>query len=111
MAELMSRPYRRHVPANRGEILDLLASIMLSAPTMKHPLFPERSVDTEFFALNESLDRLRDQFGEDCHARLRILSDRMRAHFEADLDNCTDDTIQGRELIHEMEELIRGSGA
>jgi len=38
------------------------------------------------------------------------MSDRMRAHFEADPENKTDDTLKGRAIIEQMEELLRQSG-
>jgi hypothetical protein len=34
------------------------------------------------------------------------MSDQMRAHFEADPENKTDDTIKGREIIDEMQNLL-----
>jgi hypothetical protein len=35
------------------------------------------------------------------------MSDRMRAHFEADPENKTDDTLKGRDIIVEMENLLK----
>src|SRR5262249_38080623 len=91
-----------------GELKDLLASMMLSAPTFKDlsGYFPQRSIETEFFVLNEALKNLRKKVGEDRYEALLALSDRMRAHFEADPENKTHDTIAGRELIHEMEDIL-----
>jgi hypothetical protein len=34
----------------------------------------------------------------------------MRAHFEADPEDTTDDSLAGRALIYEMEDLLRGKG-
>ena len=34
------------------------------------------------------------------------MSDRMRAHFEADPEKKTGDTRKGHEILHEMEELL-----
>jgi hypothetical protein len=33
----------------------------------------------------------------------------MRVHFEADPEDKTDDSLAGRQLIHEMEDLLRPS--
>jgi hypothetical protein len=37
------------------------------------------------------------------------MSDRMRAHFEADPDDTTDDALKGREIIDEMRDLLKQS--
>jgi len=34
----------------------------------------------------------------------------MRAHFEADPEDKTDDALKGREIIREMEDLLRRRG-
>ncbi len=34
----------------------------------------------------------------------------LRAHFEADPENKTDDTLKGREIIREMEALLKQDG-
>jgi len=36
------------------------------------------------------------------------MSDRMRAHFEADPENSTEDTLKGRDIIRELEVLLTG---
>ena len=38
------------------------------------------------------------------------MSDWMRAHFEADPEDKTDDALKGREIIREMEDLLRRRG-
>lgn len=91
--------------------MDQLGFMMLWSPTFKDVSgwFPERNVETTFFALNEGLKCIRKQLGEETYAALMALSDRMRAHFEADPEDKTDDTIKGRECIMEMDELLRAS--
>ena len=79
----MPRPYKPLIPQNVGEIMDKLGSMMLSAPTFNDPYFTERSVETEFSALNEGLAVVRGNLGEERYAKLIDLSNRMRAHFEA----------------------------
>jgi hypothetical protein len=37
------------------------------------------------------------------------MSDRMRAHFEADPEDKTDDSLKGRDIIVEMENLLKQS--
>lgn len=99
------KPY---VPKGIDEIMDLLASMMLFAPTFKDKIgySPERNIDTEFFALNEGLRLIRYESGEENYKSLSTLSDKMRAHFEADPENKTGDTVKGRNLIMEMEDLL-----
>jgi hypothetical protein len=81
---------------------------MLDAPTFKDRTgyAPGMSIDTEFYALNEGLKNIRKKVGEERYLALVALSDRMRAHFEADPENKTEDTIAGRYLIHEMEDIL-----
>jgi hypothetical protein len=105
----MPRPYKPYIPQTIGEIWDKLGSMMLYSPTFKDDsgYFPERNIETEFFALNEGLKAVRKKLGEERYQALVALSDRMRAHFEADPENKTDDTLAGRRLINEMEDLLR----
>lgn len=105
----MSRTYTPYIPQTISEIMDKLGSMMLNAPTFRDETgyFPEKTLETEFHALNEGLKIIRPKVGEDRYAALVSLSDRMRAHFEADPENKTDDTILGRGLIHEMEDILK----
>jgi hypothetical protein len=57
--------------------------------------------------LKEGLRLIRRKLGEERYLELMEMSDRMRAHFEADPENKTDDTLKGRAIIHEMEELLK----
>lgn len=45
------------------------------------------------------------KLGEERYSRRMEMSDRMRAHFEADPDDTTDDALKGREIIDEMREF------
>ena len=91
--------------------MDLLASMTLGAPKFKDKTgyFPQRNLDTEFFALNEGLLAVRKKLGDERYATLRALSDEMRALFEADPEDKTGDTQAGREIIHEMEDILRST--
>lgn len=91
--------------------MDQIGSMMLSAPTFKDKTgyFPDQNIDTEFFALNEGLKTIRKKVGEDNYQALVALSDKMRAHFEADPESKTGDTIKGRDCIIEMEDLLKAS--
>ena len=56
------KPY---IPQGISEIWDFLGAMMLLAPTFKDKTgyFPDRNIDTEFFALNEGLKTVRKKVG------------------------------------------------
>ncbi|TXJ10933.1 MAG: hypothetical protein E6Q28_13405 [Afipia sp.] len=87
--------------------------MMLWAPTFKDTSgwFPEKNIETTFFALNEGLKNVEKKIGAEQFQALMELSNRMRAYFEADPDDQTDDTIKGRECILEMEKILRASNS
>lgn len=102
------KPY---IPQGIGEVIDQLGSMMLSSPKFKSrfPWEREENIDTNFFQLNEGLKTVRRQIGEETYAQLVALSDTMRAHFEADPEDKTEDGLKGRDCIEEMIELLRAS--
>ncbi len=104
----MAPPYKPHIAQTISELMDILGLLMLSSPTFidESGYFPGMNLDTVFEGVNESLRALRGKLGDDRYIKLRTLSDRMKAHFEADPENKTDDTLKGRALIHEMEDLL-----
>lgn len=67
----------------------------------------EQNIETEFLRLKEGSKVVRTQFGEERFAKLNAMADRMRAHFEADPGDVTDDSLAGRQLIYDMEEVLR----
>ena len=103
-------PSKHYIPQSIGEIMDLLGFMMLKSPTFvdESGYFPGQNIETVFFSLNEGLKVVAKKLGEDRYAALASLSERMRAHFEADPEDKTDGAIKGRELIHEMEDLLTG---
>jgi hypothetical protein len=105
----MGRPYKPHVPQDLGEMRDLLGSMMLRSPTFidKTGYFPGRNIETAFYSLSEGLRLIRKKVGEERYLELVKMSERMRAHFEADPEDKTDDTLKGRAILREMEELLK----
>jgi hypothetical protein len=103
------RPANLYVPEGVGEIIDLLALVVLSSPTFvdKTGYFPYQNIDTVFYQLNEGLRLIRRKLGEERFLKLIEMSDRMRAHFEADPENKTDDTLKGRDIVYEMQGLLK----
>lgn len=107
----MSNAYLSYVPKTVGEVMDQLASMMLTSPTFKDlsGSFPERSIDKEFQALNKELKLIRPKVGDERFEQLVAMSAKMRAHFEADPNDETEDGLLGRDIIHEMRQLLRGA--
>jgi hypothetical protein len=95
-----------YYPRSIGEIMDHLAWMMLYAPELKDTsgFFPDWNIQTQFETLNLGLEHVRRKIGEPRYEKLIQLSGRMRQHFEANTD---EDTLAGRELIHEMENVLR----
>jgi len=105
----MSGSYKPYIPQTAGEIIDQLGWMMLYSPKFETDsgYFPGQNLDTTFFSLNEGLKAIRNRLGDERYADLLAMSDRMRAHFEADPENKTDDTLAGRALILEMMGLLK----
>lgn len=105
----MAGDYKRYVPQTVGELMDLLGAMMLTSPTFKDDtgFFFERDINTTFEALYSSLEGLRRKLGEERYAKLVDLAQRMRTLFEADPEDKTGETIKGRQLIVEMEKVLR----
>lgn len=105
----MPRPYTPYIPQTISEIWDLLGGMMLEAPTFvdKTGYFPQQNIDTEFFALKEGLKSVQKKLGEERYERLVVMADRMKAHFLADPEDKTEDSVAGRRLINEMEGVLK----
>ncbi len=90
---------------------DKLGGMMILSPTFRDitGYFPGRNIDNTFYELNEGLRFLQPKLGEDLYRKLRDMSDQMRAHFEADPEDQTDDSLKGREIILEMMDLLKQS--
>lgn len=103
--------YRPYIPQTTGELMDQLASMMLSAPTFKDKTgyFPGRNIETEFLALNEGLQTLRKKLGEERYVAMRAMSDQMRVLFESDPDNTNGGAKAGRKIIRDMEDMLRST--
>ena len=102
-------PYKPYIPKGLSEVRDYVGSMMLGSPTFidRTGYFPDRNLQTTFYGLNEGLRQVRGKLGEELYLKLREMSDRMRAHFEADPEDKTDDSLKGREIIMQMEDLLR----
>ena len=111
---MFTSSYRKNsprVPTGINEVWDFLGHMMLAAPTFRDSsgYFPYRNVETQFQSLNEGLKTVRSDVGEETYQKLVALSDRMRAHFEADPESKNGEVIKGRELILDMQDILKAS--
>lgn len=98
--------YKPHIPENPSQVMDKLSFMVLKAPTFEDSFFVGRNVETVFLALNCGLDNIRKGLGEERFAALVSLSNRARAHFEADPTDSNGRTSEGRELLFEMQAIL-----
>jgi hypothetical protein len=105
----MFPPYRPHIPQSISQIMEVLAFILFESPTFvdRTGYFPQQNIDTVFRQLNDGLVRNRRKLGEERYLKLVEMSDRTRAHFEADQEDETGDARKACLIIREMEDLLR----
>jgi hypothetical protein len=100
---------KMYIPEGLPELTDLLNSMLLGAPKFldQTGYMPFINLDYRFRQLNEGLASNRRKIGEERYQTLTRMSDEMRALFEADPDDKTGETRKGREMIHEMVDILR----
>jgi hypothetical protein len=96
------------IPRTIGELMDKLGWMMLSSPTFRLDFAPSVNIDTVFHELNEGLKLLRKNLGEERYELLTSLADQMKPLFKADPEDKTGAANEGRKLILEMEEIVKG---
>jgi len=103
------KPAKIRVPENVIEILEVLSSMLVSAPKFldKTGYFPYMNLDYVFQQLNQGLSLNRQTLGEERYNELMRMSDQMRALFEADPEDKTGQTAEGCKIIYEMEDILR----
>ena len=102
----MSRPYKPTIPNTLGEIDDLLAWMLFEAPKFQRQIYQAGDIEMAFFELKEGLTLLRTKLGEDRYASLVDMADQARTLFEADPEDETGETIEGRKLVIQMEKTL-----
>jgi hypothetical protein len=105
----LMKPARMYIPQDINELIDLVMSMMLSAPKFidKTGYLPFLNLDYVFQELREGLNHNRRELGEEHYNELIRMSDRMRMLFEADPEDETEDTIKGRQIILQMEDVLK----
>ena len=103
------KPVKMTIPQDIGELLEHLIWMLLKSPKFidKTGRFPFQDVEYVFRELNEGLSNVRPTLGAERYHQLMGMSDRMRALFEADPENTMGETRKGRDIIHEMEDILR----
>lgn len=98
-----------YLPASLSEIYDLLALLVLEAPTFIDETghFPEQNIDTVFTMLTSGFDQVRKKLGEDRYVKLNELATQAKALFADDPDDSNGKTDQGRDLLFEIEDIIQ----
>jgi hypothetical protein len=83
--------------------------MLLSSPkfTDKTGYMPFLNLDYVFRELHVGLSSNRQTLGEGRYHQLIEMSDRMRALFEADPENTTGETRKGRDIIYEIEDVLK----
>jgi hypothetical protein len=102
----MLRRYKPHIPQTIDDVVSQLGFMLLKSPTFVDPFFPGRNVETAFLQLNGGLRNVRKELGEERFHTLMALSDKVRAHFEADPQDNNGESMAGRQLIQEMQEIL-----
>jgi hypothetical protein len=107
----MSRPFKQRVPEDINDVIEFLGMMVLDSPTFidRTGYFPHTNIETVFTALNEGLYLIKSEIGDKKYLMLRQMSDRMRAHFEADREKITDETTKGCDIIFEMKDILIAS--
>jgi hypothetical protein len=102
-------PANLYIPQGINEIMDQLGAMVLMSPTFVDDTgyFHYQNIDTVFHQLNGGLRLIRRKLGDERYLKLMEMSDRMRAHFEADPENKTGDTLKGRDIVDEMQNLLK----
>ena len=105
----MASTYRPYIPQTGSELIDLLRMMALSSPLFKDKTgyFPGRNIDTIFRALHEGLSATRSELGEARFAKLTQQALQARKLFDADPGDNNGGSKEGRELLLDMELLIR----
>lgn len=101
--------FKPYIPASLSEINDMLGSMFLGAPIFidKTLVFPERNIESEFDKLTQGFGLVRKKLGEERFAALNDLAVRAKALFAADQDDTNGKTDQGRELLCQMQDVLR----
>ena len=100
--------YNPYVPQDPEELVDLIGSMVLASPRFidTSGFFPEKNLETVYFALGEGLKAARAELGEARYATLIDAAEQTRGLFAAAVDEDADDVLTGRTLLLDMIDII-----
>lgn len=99
--------YTTFVPKSASELIDFLSFLIVQSPKFEDVEFPGRNLETVFDQLFHALDNIRAKIGDERFNALAELAARVKGHFEADPDDANGEARRGRQLLHEMEGVLR----
>jgi hypothetical protein len=104
----MSPPKTIYVPQSISELIDFVGAVGPSAPTFveRDSRIPNIDINYRFYQLHEGLKAVRKKLGEARYLQLKDMSDLSRTLFEADPEDKTGETRQGRNLWFDMEDIL-----
>jgi hypothetical protein len=104
----MSPPKTIYVPQSISELIDFVGAVGPSAPTFveRDSRIPNMDINYRFYQLHEGLKAVRKKLGEARYLQLKDMSDLSRTLFEADPEDKTGETRQGRNLWFDMEDIL-----
>jgi hypothetical protein len=104
----MTYEYRPHIAQNLDELVGSLYCMLGDAPKFvaHSDLLEGMNIDAEFAALNDGLEFLRPELGEELFQRFYKMTGEIKTCFEADPDDSNGEAMRGRHLIFEMEETL-----
>jgi hypothetical protein len=102
-----------YIPASLSEINDMLGTMPGEIPKFidKSGYFPELNIDSRFHQIVEGFGRVRKKLGEDRYATLIDLAARAKSLFLEDPEEENGMTREGRNLIFEMQDVLRDARA
>lgn len=100
--------YKPYVPQDPEELVDLIGSMVLDSPRFVDTsgFFPDKNLETVYFALGEGLKAARTDLGEERSATLIEMAERTRSWFAAAADEDADEVWAGRNLLLDMIDLV-----
>lgn len=100
--------YKPYIPQDPEELVDLIGSMVLASPRFVDTsgFFPEKSLETVYFALVEGLKATRAELGEERYATLIEMAEQTKGWFAAAVDEDADDVSAGRSLLLDMIDIL-----
>lgn len=93
-------------PEDIDDLLDHLATMIITGPTFVDPDFPHLTPEIVFAELEQGIEYVRSEIGESSYHMLLKLSASAKLHYSADISDKGADAVKAREALHEMELIL-----